>query len=297
MPSIPLRTLGTRSISTPGDFLVAVKRRAHPVEVPPHDHVFYEIAYVEAGTAEHMTAQGTRRLHTGDVIVLLPRVWHGYCHPQSFVIINCLFDGSLLRRYGAVLSLLRGFFPLFRLRMRDPSKTAPTVLHASPAQRAGLMSNFEEMMRELHERTQDWQARVIVRLLDCLVTIAHLGVGKRAEPPSVMANRASEAVVEAVEFLEARFAEAIHLDELAKRLHLSPAYLSRSFTKRMGMGLIQYQHHLRIEEACRLLRHSEEQIGRIAGRVGYDELAYFSRCFREQMGTSPRAYRDAYKGK
>ena len=151
------------------------------------------------------------------------------------------------------------------------------------------------MMAELNEKPKDWQAEVIVRLLDCLVTIARLGPEEQGRAPITMASRADEAVVEAVDFLEAHFTEAIGLADLAQRLHLSPSYLSRSFTKRMGMGIVEYQHHLRVEEACRLLRHSEEPIGRIAGMVGYDEVAYFSRCFRDQMGTSPREYRYAYK--
>jgi len=83
----------------------------------------------------------------------------------------------------------------------------------------------------------------------------------------------------------------MELESLANRVHLSPSYLSRSFSKKMAMGIIQYVHHLRIEEACRLLRFTEKPVARIAGLVGYEEVAYFNRRFKEQLGQSPRDYR------
>jgi AraC-like DNA-binding protein len=62
------------------------------------------------------------------------------------------------------------------------------------------------------------------------------------------------------------------------------------------MGIVEFVHRTRAEEACRLLRMTEDPVGRIASRVGYDEIAYFSRCFRGQIGQSPRAYRRAWHG-
>jgi AraC-like DNA-binding protein len=110
-----------------------------------------------------------------------------------------------------------------------------------------------------------------------------------------MANRALEAVVEASDYIEKHFNETIMRNDLARKLHVSPAYLSRVFSKRMGVGIVQYQHHLRIEEACRLLRETDDPITRVAGLVGYDEIAYFSRRFRREVGQSPREYRAAYR--
>lgn len=289
------RTLEIKQFWKRGDFLVFVQRIADHGETSPHDHVFHEIVFVESGTADHLTVAGTRKLHPGDVIILQPRVWHGYQNPKSLTIINCLFDGSLLRQYGAVLSLLRGSFQLFRRRSRHPAKAAPIVLHARPAQRARLLRGFEAMMEELRERPHDWQAEVTVRLLDCLVTIARLDTSSNSRTGSAFATRTEEALVEATDYLETHFTEPVMLGELAGRLSLSPTYLSRCFSRHMGMGIIEYLHHLRIEEACRLLRYSDESIGEIAGRVGYDEVAYFSRCFRAQIGSAPREYRSTYK--
>jgi len=48
---------------------------------------------------------------------------------------------------------------------------------------------------------------------------------------------------------------------------------------------------VRMEEACRLLRQTGRSITDVAGQVGYNEIAYFSRRFRSEVGLSPRQYR------
>lgn len=63
----------------------------------------------------------------------------------------------------------------------------------------------------------------------------------------------------------------------------------------MGLGLIEYVNTLRIEEACRLLGTRDWSITQIAGEVGYDEIAYFSRCFRKKTGKSASAYRNSHR--
>ena len=296
MDSILPSVFGIRGQWRPGDLHIQAKRIQNQQETVAHEHAFHEIVYVESGTVDHITVAGTRKLIVGDVITLKPHMWHQYRNPRSFTIVNCLFENALLRRYGAMLQLGEGVFQLFCQRTTKPREKPPRVLHAHPAQRTDILNTLETMMSEIRDTLPDWQVVVTVRLLDFLVTVARLGYGtelRLAFPP--LANRALEAVVETVEYLEKHFKEVIMLNDLAKQFHISPFYLSRTFKKRMGMGIVQYLHHLRIEEACRLLRYSDEPITTVANNVGYDQIAYFSRRFCEETGVSPRKYRATYK--
>ncbi|MBI4026160.1 MAG: helix-turn-helix transcriptional regulator [Verrucomicrobia bacterium] len=101
---------------------------------------------------------------------------------------------------------------------------------------------------------------------------------------------------EVANFIEAHYSEAIKLNALAQMVHVSPSYLSRMFSRRMGMGIIDYLHHIRIEEACRILRHADEPISRVAMLVGYAEIAYFARRFRRDVGLCARQYRLRNRG-
>lgn len=283
--------LWVRSESHPG---VHVFRSPTDRDVTAHNHVFHEIVYIESGSADHVTAGEPCRLRPGDLIVIQPGVWHAYERPRDFVIINCLFDSRLLRRFGSMLQGVQGSLELFRKRVRNPDQHPPMVLHARPAERAMLMTHIEGMMNEQGSRRDGWQLAVTSGLLQVLVFTSRLHVGETSVAPRVrLADRTEQAVMDAVTHLEANYTQPFRLAVLAKSLHLSPGHLSRGFSRRMGMGMVEFANRLRIEEACRLLQWTDEPIKVIAHRVGFRELPYFSRCFKGLMSQSPRDYRNA----
>ena len=48
---------------------------------------------------------------------------------------------------------------------------------------------------------------------------------------------------------------------------------------------------LRLDEAARLLRETNNPVGEIALSVGFNAASHFNRCFKERFGTAPQAYR------
>jgi transcriptional regulator GlxA family with amidase domain len=147
-------------------------------------------------------------------------------------------------------------------------------------------------MNELHEQHDGWQAGAVVGVLDVLITTARVALGQTGrEATPAVSNRAEQAVLDAVSYIETHLDQQLRLPRIAAHVHLSAAHLTRSFARRMGMGVIAFQHRLRSEEACRLLRTADMDVTAIASQLGYSEVAYFSRCFRKHIGVSPSAYR------
>lgn len=270
--------------------IFAKRIEQHPPN-KPHQHTYYEIVLVEAGTAEHLTAQGSRHLLPGDVIIIQPRIWHQYREPKNFQIVNCLFDRGVLRTHGTFLALLDGAFEYFFKPPADRRNAAPIVLHASPALHTRLNQLLNAMIQERSEKAPDWQAAMIIHLLSLLLSISRLNRAPFQSPSKECSNHLRTMVNRIIEYLELHFRETFSLSELSKRFHLSPSYISRLFSQRMGIGLVNYLHHVRIEEACRLLVVTDWTVTRIATEVGYDEFTYFSRRFRKEVGETPKSYR------
>ncbi|MFC9690749.1 helix-turn-helix domain-containing protein [Kribbella sp. NPDC056951] len=67
---------------------VAEELLAVDADVAPHSHAFFEIAVVVAGTAVHVSADGSRELSAGSVVVLRPGQWHGYSQCEGLVVRN-----------------------------------------------------------------------------------------------------------------------------------------------------------------------------------------------------------------
>ena len=148
------------------------------------------------------------------------------------------------------------------------------------------------------ELTQDDAIRCIQSAASCsgllreLTRIVRLLIDRvRAQSSS----RDEQHVERAKNYIVQHFAEDITLTGLAEHLALHPNYVSTLFKKACGIPFSHFLRRLRIEEACRRMRETNEKLYEIGERVGYPDPVQFNRAFREEMGCSPREYKKRQK--
>lgn len=90
--------------------------------------------------------------------------------------------------------------------------------------------------------------------------------------------------------------EGLSVETLCAHIHLSPTYFSTLFKREVGMPFTAYVTKVRMEEAVRLLRETDEKTYRIAEATGYSDPNYFSYVFKRQFGLSPSKFRAGQKG-
>ena len=90
--------------------------------------------------------------------------------------------------------------------------------------------------------------------------------------------------------------EGLSVEALCAHIHLSPTYFSTLFKREVGMPFTAYVTQVRMEEAARLLRDTDEKTYRIAERTGYSDPNYFSYVFKRRFGISPSKFRTGLKG-
>ncbi|CAG5091006.1 Two component transcriptional regulator, AraC family [Thermobacillus xylanilyticus] len=118
------------------------------------------------------------------------------------------------------------------------------------------------------------------------------------EPPE--ASHAPETggiQAEVAEYLRAHYRRSLTIREIAERFYVHPVYLGQSFARKYGIGILDYVHELRIEEAKRLLESTDMTLGAIAESVGYNAYQYFLKQFERRTGMKPAAYRLRASGK
>lgn len=111
---------------------------------------------------------------------------------------------------------------------------------------------------------------------------------RRSPPPA----RECEAVRSALDYIHIRFRTCWPLAELARSVHLSPAYLSRLFRKTVGISPKQYLIRYRVERAKQLLMINPEHlpIKAIAARSGFASPEQFTRTFHRMAGCAPHEF-------
>ena len=87
----------------------------------------------------------------------------------------------------------------------------------------------------------------------------------------------------------------IMLDEISRKLDMTPEYLGTLFHRETGITFSTYVKNYRIAKAKELLVGTNLKLYEIAEKVGYSDSKYFSRIFKEITGQLPTEYRRSVK--
>jgi len=94
-----------------------------------------------------------------------------------------------------------------------------------------------------------------------------------------------------LDYVADNYQESISTNSVAKHAKLSKTTFCNLFKSQTGYTFSHYLNMLRISKACELLAISDKNISEIAFEVGYENLAYFNRKFKEIKNNSPKAFR------
>lgn len=99
----------------------------------------------------------------------------------------------------------------------------------------------------------------------------------------------------AVKYIENNYSAAISRSKLAKRLDINADNLGRFFKLYTGCKINEFTNRLRMEEAARRLKETDEKIVDIAFSVGFESLTTFNRVFSSILKTTPTKYRKQHQ--
>lgn len=91
--------------------------------------------------------------------------------------------------------------------------------------------------------------------------------------------------------LQHNFLQLKRPGQYAQQLNITTAYLNECVNKATGLSASYHINQRVLLEAKRLLYHSEESVKEIALALGFDDVAYFSRLFKKNVGITALAFR------
>ncbi len=100
-------------------------------------------------------------------------------------------------------------------------------------------------------------------------------------------DRQANGVGKAIAWIREHYARSFTVEELATSNNMSVSGLHHQFKAITTMGPLQYQKHLRLQEARRLMLSGSMNATTAALEVGYQSLSQFSREYRRLFGLSP----------
>jgi AraC-like DNA-binding protein len=98
-------------------------------------------------------------------------------------------------------------------------------------------------------------------------------------------------LLRAKDLADARYAEPLEVDDLARAAGLSKAHFSREFRRTFGESPYVYLLTRRLERAAALLRNTDYSVAEICLEVGLQGVGSFTTSFKRMYGMTPTEYR------
>ena len=261
--------------------------------VRSHTHDFVELVYVLSGNADHEMAGVSYQLHPGDVFVIEPSIYHSYrgADNNPTVVYNVLFQVDLIQRELQSLCQFGSFINWFYLApfLRRTARFVP-YLSLDEAQALQLERQLDALLAEIKQQRPGYQLLAKTQLIGCMVYLSRL-CSERGLIADASAS-VDERVTTVVSFLEQHYQHPISMHQLSRLCGMSASSLTTKFKRLTGLTILEFKHRLQVRAACRLLKATDDKVLTVAQTTGFDDLSFFYRVFRKQMGMTPTQYRN-----
>ncbi len=172
-----------------------------------------------------------------------------------------------------------------------------TVIRASMIEMMGYLVRraIEDsaFLEPIMEQNQRWSARILeAETFESLAAVLRSALDdfmrKIYESGQVDGD---PRVHRAMTYIAANFRKRIRVEEVAEAAGVSPVRLAHLVKEETGRSVIGHLHAIRLKEAQRKLRETDQPCADIATDVGFCDQSYFTKQFREHFGVTPDRYR------
>ncbi|OCK59897.1 AraC family transcriptional regulator [Bradyrhizobium sp. LMTR 3] len=249
----------------------------------PHRHDFYQIVWVTRGTGCHIIDSVKYEVRQNSLFFMAPGQIHDFT----------LSEDTL----GHTISFSPEFFA-FRVHNRHSLIDIPiyslenlnNALYLDDMQAESFRQIMDAIIEEYTAEKTGHEDVIWSYLRIFLMKMSRIAV-----PPAI-ADLSSRNLLLSRRFksaLEKNFGNINETAEYAKLLKVTERALNEATRQALGLTAAQLIRERIMLEAKRLLLHTDIGVAEIADRLGFEDPAYFSRCFKKHTTRSPIEFRQS----
>lgn len=254
-----------------------------------HKHNYMEITYIVEGRFVQIINGKQTEFHAGDIYIIDSRT--EYCE-------------QLLAEDGKVvfIGFSNSFFSETMFSSEHTSRRnefLSSVLFEKQKRSKYILFHTDEKISEINDLIE----LTLSELLRRKVGSDYLLRGYSARLLSILAENFSFSITaseknqlrqvnfrDLQEYLFANYKD-VSIKDLQKKFHYEKDYFNRLIFEKTGHTYTEYLQEIRLSEAARLIKETDISISTIASEVGYDNLGFFYKIFKNRYGLTPRHYR------
>ena len=245
-------------------------------EISVHYHQNIEIFYILRGKLDIKIDESMYHLNKGDIILINANKRHSVTGKENLLGARFEIDFHLLAEYMGTLQLM--FW-------------CNTVIDKNDAYKE-LRQLFDRILERYFEKNDKAALYLNALYYETLYILTSNFMVKADDVRLDMEHSQDRIRIKQIQnYIQANYQKQISLNDLADRLYLSNAYLSKYIKKHLGLTFLEYLNNVRLFHAVDELLYTNKSITHIAMDNGFPTSAAFTKIFRDIHGESPSEYR------
>ena len=258
-------------------------------DVPWHWHEELEVAVVIEGAAAVTIGSEIFTVGKGDGFFVNSGVLHDCKRAEAG---GCVFHSIVFHPRLVGGSLESVFYLKYVLPVVGNKSLEGIHLRWEEDWQRRMLENVERAWQTCASEPEDFEIVARGQLAQLLANLSrHLPAVDAA--PNARMVRNWERVKQMLQFIHRNYAEELTSADIATSACVSESECLRCFRATLGTTPIRYLREYRVQAAARRLADTQEPVAMVAVECGFQDVSYFTKTFREIMGSTPRAYRIA----
>ncbi|PTS96015.1 AraC family transcriptional regulator [Pedobacter sp. HMWF019] len=223
-------------------------------------------------------------INSGDIAVL---------QPQLMIDTKSLSEDAEILTIGLSLDFITEFPILREFVMNNQIRWQP-IIRLQPED-IKLQNELLTLIQKFyHKNPSSNKTQMLRHLVMVLISMISEIYSNLPKNKSLVKNRTHEIIDDFYQLISKHSNQQRNVSFYAKKLHLTPQYLSTFLKQKTGKSVLQWIDHITTLHAKTLLKSSALSIKEISNELHFEETSVFCRYFKRIVGVSPKTYRNEY---
>lgn len=249
-----------------------------------HWHTYIELLYIIDGVTDLLIGTNTYKAYPGDLYLINSNEIHKTKKSDSLKSFRHLviqFEPSVI--YPNLTSLFELKYLLAFLRSKTDSS-----IYINSLSNQEIHEIIEHILDEYENRKTGYEIEIkgsILRIFAWLIRNSFLDKFDNKDMNNLIAMK------DLLHYIQQNYQERITLIKASSMVFMSPSHFCRAFRQATGKSFIAYLNFIRLNEAEKQLVFTDNSILEIAQNVGFENVTYFNRLFKNEHGVTPSELR------
>lgn len=247
--------------------------------LPPHDHDYAEIIYVENRTGIHLINNQKIKIKKGDLLFIRPEI-DKHCfqeYDDGFSLLHIFFSVESLNHIKSRYIKKAEFF-------FNREQELPDIIKLNMFQQGWIETNFTRLLT-CSDRSLFELERFLLNLISVITKSAS---GAETGSNIEWLNYAIKRIQEPQFFTQG-------VQGFVSLCNKSPEHVERELKKRTGKTITEFVTQARMSWAAYKLAFTDSEVLDIIYDCGFNSISHFYKIFKKYYMITPNQYRENYK--